>query len=687
MNKSMTNPTEDRFYGVSEARYEGVLRLARVLGTHRNMAHLFSALAGELSQILSFSFLGIGRYERTTNVVQVYVLDVGNAPILLPDLLPEETLTGWVYKHRKPLVIPFLEQETRFPGLKRELGNLDIRSLCAVPLNTDHGCIGCLEVGSHRAGVYDAKEIHFVTLVADIVAVSLDAARNFEALRLSQARMRLLLRVTNRLVPKLTVRDLLRAVSASLRRAMHCLSVGVVLPDSASGQLRVYAIDMLKNEPFIAEETLVPLDGSLAGWVFRTGKPWTGKLEDLPGLGLKHDPTLAYGPRARCVVPLTIHSRVIGVLGVTRHQENPFSQDDVEFLVQVAGQAAVAIENALGFREITDLKNQLAEEKLYLQDEIRTEQGFKNIVGQSEALRAVLRQVETVARTDSTVLISGETGTGKELVARAIHDLSSRCRSPFVKLNCAAIPAGLLESELFGHEKGAFTGAIAQHVGRFEVASRGSVFLDEVGEIPLELQPKLLRVLQDREFERLGSTRTMRTEARLIAATNRDLALMAQEGKFRSDLFYRLNVFPVCVPPLRERPEDIPLLVRHFVHEFSRHMNKKVETIAAPTMDALVRYHWPGNIRELQNVVERAVILSNGPVFSVPLADLIPRQAAANSKQPGTLEEVEKEHILKVLAESNWVLSGPQGAAARLGMNRSTLYFRMRKLGISRPVK
>jgi formate hydrogenlyase transcriptional activator len=304
--------------------------------------------------------------------------------------------------------------------------------------------------------------------------------------------------------------------------------------------------------------------------------------------------------------------------------------------------------------------------------------------------------VGTVAPTDSTVLIYGETGTGKELIARAIHDLSPRSSKPFVKLNCAAIPTGLLESELFGHEKGAFTGAIAQRIGRFEVADGGTIFLDEIGEIPLELQTKLLRVLQEREFERLGSSRTLRTDARLIAATNRDLEAMVAEQKFRSDLFFRLNVFPVNVPPLRERQEDIPLLVRHFTQQFSRRLKKVMETIPSAAMDALSRYHWPGNIRELQNVIERAVIISAGPALSVDLADLkFPkvshseeRAAAPNSTTNGglhnLLEETERQQILQTLKQCNWVVAGPNGAAARLGMNRSTLQVRIRRLGISR---
>jgi DNA-binding NtrC family response regulator len=311
---------------------------------------------------------------------------------------------------------------------------------------------------------------------------------------------------------------------------------------------------------------------------------------------------------------------------------------------------------------------------------------FEEIVGTSAALAAALKQVEVVAPTQSTVLILGETGTGKELIARAIHTSSSRSGRPFVKLNCAAIPTGLLESELFGHEKGAFTGAIAQRIGRFELADGGTIFLDEVGDIPLELQTKLLRVLQEREFERLGSTRTLRTDARLIAATNRDLRQMVEQRKFREDLFYRLNVFPINVPALRERSEDIPLLVNHFVQRFARRMNRTIETIPVETMAALARYPWPGNIRELQNVIERAVILSHGPVLQIPLHDL--DNCTALCRDNGTdqtLEEAQRAHILTILKETRWVIGGAGGAAARLGINRSTLQFRLKKLGIVRP--
>jgi formate hydrogenlyase transcriptional activator len=361
-----------------------------------------------------------------------------------------------------------------------------------------------------------------------------------------------------------------------------------------------------------------------------------------------------------------------------------FSPRDLEFLSLIAKQVAIAVENALAYREIAELKDRLAQEKVYLEDEIRSELNFEEIVGRSPALRRVLQEIETVAPTDSTVLIYGETGTGKELIARAIHNLSTRGNGAFVKLNCAAIPTGLLESEMFGHERGAFTGAVAQRIGRFELANHGTVFLDEIGEIPLELQPKLLRVLQEREFERLGSSRTLRTDARLIAATNRDLAAMVEEQEFRADLFYRLNVFPVRVPPLRERPEDIPLLVRHFVQQFARLMGKAVDTIPTETMNVLVRYRWPGNIRELQNLVERAVILSAGSVLKVPLNDLQSQPAAVATAKTETLEMAERRLILEALEAADWVISGPRGAATTLGMKRSTLQARMEKLGIRR---
>jgi len=519
------------------------------------------------------------------------------------------------------------------------------------------------------------------TDIEDLKRAEHDLRRAQGELQCERDRLQLLLELTNQVVSNLELREMLRTLAASVRRVMQCDVVSIRLPDSDSDRLRVYALDFPESKGFLREETIVPVEGSLSGKVFRTGKPYVS--DDL-ATDAATSPGQAEGLKSGCFLPLIHRDRVLGVMGLGRRGDG-FTSDEVSFLGQVASQVAIAVENAVAYREIAELKDQLAQEKLYLEDEIRTEQGFEEIIGRSEALRAVLHQIETVAPTGSTVLIYGETGTGKELVARAIHNLSPRSTKAFVKLNCAAIPTGLLESELFGHEKGAFTGAIAQRIGRFELAHQGTVFLDEIGEIPLELQPKLLRVLQEREFERLGSARTLRTDARLIAATNRDLSIMVEEQKFRGDLFYRLNVFPVRMPPLRDRQDDIPLLVRHFVQHFAQRMKKTIDTIPSETMDTLCCYHWPGNIRELQNVLERAVILTTGRTLRVPLTELKSRAAPSSPKKHDTLEEAERKHILAVLSDAGWVLSGPNGAAVRLGMKRTTLQHRMRKLGISRP--
>jgi formate hydrogenlyase transcriptional activator len=396
-----------------------------------------------------------------------------------------------------------------------------------------------------------------------------------------------------------------------------------------------------------------------------------------------------------CAVPLNSTQCKLGALFVGSVVTNAYSTDEVRLLSLLATQVCFAMENILAYEQIAELKNRLEQENLYLEEEICETHGFNEIVGRSAALRSVLLQVETVAPTDATVLIYGETGTGKELIARAIHDRSTRNKNSFVKLNCAAIPSGLLESELFGHERGAFTGAISQRIGRFELANHGTMFLDEIGEIPLELQPKLLRVLQEREYERLGNSRTLRTNTRLVAATNRNLAALVREQRFRSDLFYRLNVFPIRIPALRERPEDIPSLVRHFLRHFAQRMKKEIQSISTEAMNALRRYHWPGNVRELENVIERAVIVSKGPELRVPMSDLDGREAtdghAATHRDAAeglrielnrTLKDAERAHILATLRATGWTISGPHGAAERLGINRSTLQFRMKKLGI-----
>jgi formate hydrogenlyase transcriptional activator len=493
-------------------------------------------------------------------------------------------------------------------------------------------------------------------------------------------RLKLLLDMTNALVSNLKCRDVLRAVSASIRQVMHCDAVGVWVPDSEQVHLRQLAMDFPESKGFFREDWQLPVEGSELGRVFKTGEPLVvrsraGSMSDW-STPMVHAEAIESG----CALPLISRSRTVGVLTLASRVENSISPGDVDFLMRAAGQVAIAIENALAYREIAELKDKLAQEKLYLEDEIRGEMDFEGIVGQSSALRHVLNLVETVAPSDSTVLLLGETGTGKELIARAIHERSRRKARTFVKLNCAAIPTGLLESELFGHERGAFTGAIAQKIGRLELADQGSLFLDEVGDIPVEIQPKLLRALQEREFERLGSTRTTKVNVRLVAATNRDLEKMMENREFRSDLYYRLNVFPIRIPPLRERPEDIPLLVRYFTQKHGRLMNKEIESIPAAAMRKLSSWHWPGNIRELENFIERSVILTHGTALQAPIGELSTN--GRNTPMPGTREANERDEAVRVLKITNGRVAGPNGAAARMGIKRTTLISRMKKLGI-----
>ena len=663
-------------------RYEALLRVSQTLISNRSLEELLSVLARELREVVHFHYLGVGIYDEKAHEVCLKMFGESGTPLQVPTIAPEESVTWWVYQHQQPLIISSSEADARFPVVTELLKNLGIRSICTLPLTTVHRRLGGLAVSSIKEHSYSKEEVSFLSLVANQVALAVDDALNFEASRLAQERLRLLLDLTNRVITKLDLRELLREICASIRHVMHCECVGVVLPDPETGQLRLYAYDFPRRG--IAHEGMVISADGAATLVkaFRTGQP-VGVAE----VESTADPqAFAEGLKSMSHLPLISRERVLGVLSLGSTGENAFAQDDAAFLGQVANQIALAVENALAYGQIADLKDKLAQEKLYLEEEIRTEYNFQEIVGKSRALKRALHLVETVAQTGSTVLIYGETGTGKELIARAIHDLSSRRERTFVKVNCAAIPTGLLESEMFGHEKGAFTGAIERRVGRFELADKGTIFLDEVGDVPLELQPKLLRVLQEQEFERLGSSRTMRVDTRVVAATNCDLAQMVAEKKFRGDLYYRLNVFPIRVPPLRERPEDIPLLVRTFVAKFAKQMKKPMESLPAKVMSALTSYPWPGNIRELQNVIERAMILSRGSHLEIPLSELqISSEAATTHPDGASLMAIEREHILSVLRESNWMIGGATGAAARLGLPRTTLNNKMRKLGIERP--
>ncbi|HXJ78159.1 MAG TPA: sigma 54-interacting transcriptional regulator [Candidatus Methylomirabilis sp.] len=666
--------------------------IRNALAEHRDVAALIAALPATLRCLFEFDYMSLFLEGAIASATGWYVPASEKPPVLA--LTPtrarpiEAMQAAWVLEHQQPAISSRLDEATRVQGALslREQG---FQSACAVPLTTSFRRLGSLHLAAKRPHVYCDESLPILSNVAHHVAVAIDSALMHAELQQEQDRRQVLLELTNAVMSNLDLREVLRAVMTASRRVLRSDSAVVALSDPGSGQLRVDALDSLGDGERFQEGELLRLDGTVPGHVFRTGTPWVGDGEDARRARLEVDAKwTAHGFTAVCVLPLISRHRVLGTLGLSRRDGHVYTQDDVQFLTQVASQIAMAVENALAYGEIRDLKDKLAQEKLYLENEIQCDRNFEEIIGASKALRRVLQQVETVAPTDSTVLICGETGTGKELIARAIHNLSRRSQQAFVKLNCAAIPTGLLESELFGHERGAFTGAIAQRIGRFELANRGTVFLDEIGDIPLELQPKLLRVLQEREFERLGSGRTLRSDARLIAATNADLGALVEAQKFRADLFYRLNVFPIQVPPLRERAEDIPLLVRHFVQHFARQMNRTIDTISSDTMERLTRYPWPGNIRELENLIERAVILSAGPALRVPLEDLPLRVVAGpvnRQASPRTLAEAERAHILATVKETKWVLSGPNGAARRLGMNRSTLQFRMKKLGILRP--
>jgi len=528
-------------------------------------------------------------------------------------------------------------------------------------------------------------------------------------IQLQNQRLQLLLDLTTRITSNLDLREVAHTISANIREFMLGDMVAIGLPNEDAGKLEIYALDFPESQGIIKEGTLFSLT-RLDKTAFETLKPTIASTSDPDDFSPEAQAHLALltEPKTVCNIPLVSHGRALGILKIGRTAERPYDDDEIQFLSQVGGPIAIAIENALAYEEITRLKNKLADEKLYLEEEIRSERGFEQIIGSSPALKHVLQLVETVAPSDSTVLLLGETGTGKELIARAIHERSRRKERTFVKLNCAAIPTGLLESELFGHEKGAFTGAITQKVGRMELADQGTLFLDEVGDIPGEIQPKLLRVLQEREFERLGSTHTRKVNVRLVAATNRNLEKMVADREFRNDLYYRLNVFPIRIPPLRDRREDIPLLVGYFVQKCAKQMQKRIDTIPASVMKGLTSWEWPGNIRELENFVERAVILTRGKSLEAPLEELrkfknyepsqpspsntednvarIVKDTIASLKGHNGKSERERrqhEEIIRALAECKGRVAGVDGAAVRLGIIRTTLLSRMKRLGIS----
>ena len=678
-----------------------LLEVSEAIASHHNLNDLFRDLAERLPPVVPFDYINVLLHDASRDVMRLHILVAPEGATIQPgqEFPVNESASGLVWKTQQPLVVDDLDVERRFPRLIAMMRENGVKSFCAIPLTTALRRLGSLGFGRLTPITYQPADLNFMQQVANQVAVAVDNVLHDESVRSAHQlltrqrdRLQLLLDVNNAVVSRLDLNDVFTSVSTCLQRVIPHEHSSLLLYEPETRQFRKH-VPHLAGKEIVVEDCQVYAEAakSPAGVAITTRRAVLFGEEDLRALAAESKiakRVIEEGFKSVCSVPLLSHGRVLGALNVGSQRALAFSTDDVELLGQVAQQIAIAVENGLAFREIAELKEKLNTEKLYLEDEIRTEHNFEEIIGQSSALKQVLKQVEIVAPTDSTVLVQGETGTGKELVARAIHNLSGRRDRTFVKLNCAAIPTGLLESELFGHEKGAFTGAIAQRVGRFELAHGGTLFLDEIGDIPLELQSKLLRVLQEQEFERLGGTRTIRVDVRLVAATNRDLVAMVADKQFRSDLYYRLNVFPIVNPPLRDRQEDIAGLVRYFTQKFSRRMNKRIESIPTETMAALSRYHWPGNIRELENFIERAVIVSRGATLEVPLAELNQRSAAtpAEPARPlTTLEETEREHIRLALQQANWQVGGPSGAAVRLGMKRTTLQSKMAKLGIERP--
>ncbi len=675
----------------TDERYRVLLDVSEKIAAHRDLQALFHDLAQTLHRLVQFDYLNLLLYDPVRNRMRLHVLETSQStPLQAGHEFPvDESPAGWVVKNQRPLIVPDIEKEGRFPEVIALMRQAGVRAFCALPLTTAHRRLGALGFGSVREYAYAGHEIEFMEQVAAQVAVAVDNALNYQnaqdyqrQLARERDRLQVVLDVTNALVSNLDRRELFSTISAALRRVIAHEYTSLCLLEPGTDFFTLRALDYPDGRGTVIDDTRVPVAGSVPGSAIAARRPVVLSYDEIQALPPDTRWRLADVVRSLLCMPLITRNRPLGTLNVASERDHAFTQEDVDLLTQIGNQIAIALENAQSYGQIAELKDKLAEEKLYLEDEIRTEYNFEEIIGESASLKRALREVETVAATDSTVLILGESGTGKELIARAIHNLSHRRARTLVRVNCAAIPTGLIESELFGHERGAFTGAIAQKIGRFELANGGTIFLDEVGDIPLELQPKLLRVLQEREFERLGSNRTLQVDVRLVTATNRDLGRMVADRQFREDLYYRLNVFPVHLPPLRERREDIPLLVRYFAQKHAQRINRRIETIPSEAMDALSRYPWPGNVRELENFIERAVILSRGAVLEIPLAELHSPEAAP--APDGTLEAAEREHILRALRETNWVVGGPKGAAARLGLKRTTLQSRMEKLRIER---
>ncbi|HEY1263340.1 MAG TPA: sigma 54-interacting transcriptional regulator [Terriglobales bacterium] len=661
-------------------QHQLLLEMADLLVCHDDIRGLLCDLAGRLRQLVLFDSLIIAEHDPGRNTMRVHAVEGQELVPLVAELSVQDSISGWVWTHQEALVLREEDVNSRFPRIAQFARERNIRSACVLPLTRGPRRLGALSFVSRRRDAYHDADVCLLRRVGELVSLAASNALDRNALATEKARLQALLEINAALVKNFDVTRSVPSISEFIRKVVdHDLAL-LLLYDEPRQVLRYVAGSC--NGPGGHDQLGgVPLRASASGQAFLAREPRAFSRDQMALAEIAPE-MAAKDVRRLCCLPLIAPRGPVGILNLVSCDDHAFPAQTFGFLKQIASQMAAALDNARAYGEIAQLKDRLAEEKLYFQEEIYNELNFEEIVGESTVLKRALSEAKTVAESDATVLILGETGTGKELVARAIHRMSARKDASFIKLNCAAIPTGLLESELFGHEKGAFTGAISQKIGRLELADRGSLFLDEIGDIPLELQPKLLRVLQDQEFERLGSTRTQRVNIRLIAATNRDLAQSVSAKEFRQDLFYRLHVFPIHMPALRERADNIPMLVRCFVQKFARRMNKQIESIPAETMKLLVEWEWPGNVRELENFIERSVILTRGPALQAPLAEL--KSQSPNGRQSGTLENLQRDHILRVLQETRGVIAGSSGAAARLGLKRTTLQSMIQRMGISR---
>jgi formate hydrogenlyase transcriptional activator len=661
-------------------RYWLLLEITDTLARSKTFSDAVKELAPPVLAVTGGQLLDLALHDSDKNRMrtQYWKKDLENGEFA--SLPVDQSASGWVWKHQEPVIIPDIELEQRFPEQTPVLLTHGVRSYTALPVSTTAVRFGAVGLGKSAPEPLVDEDIEILSRVAMLGALSLAKERAIVAFEEQQS----LVAISRELSSVLDLGKLLPAILSSVRsiarydRAILCLL-------SEDGKSVHRYGENLEWEPYLNHGDAIPVEAALAARAIHTRSAMFLTANDLREI---KDPLakamVEGGVRSVCSVPLIAGDRVWGALQPSSTMENAFGLQDVEYLQQVANQIAIALQNADAYREIAQLKERLAQEKRYLEYEIRSANRTDDIVGKSPALKRVLDYAAIVADTDSTVLITGETGTGKERIARLIHGMSRRKERNFIKLNCAAIPTGLLESELFGHEKGAFTGAVSQKLGRLELADKGTLLLDEIGEIPLELQPKLLRVLQDQEFERLGGTKTIRVDVRLIAATNRDLMRAVEEKEFRGDLFYRLHVFPLHLPSLSERREDIPMLVRHFVDKCAARLHKRIDEIPAEAVEAMMHWKWPGNIRELENFIERSVILSVGSRLTPPLGELREEISREPSEPTATLHDREREHIIEILRQTRGALSGPSGAAARLGLKRTTLQYKMQRLGITR---